>query len=268
MAARRVVEADHSWGLVETSVLELTHVGTRLILKAAGRNDHHIAREIHAHRNWLDPWTSRGRAPALMHGDVDTKMLVRRYLHGSLVVGTDAADDPRTYRQAGELLAMLHAQATVTDDDYEAREDRKSLAWLSKPHRIALEVEERLRAEIATWKAPPMVVVPTHGDWQPRNWLIHEGKLSVIDFGRASLRPAMSDFARLAAQDFRRNPALETTFLDGYGDDPREAGAWHRNRVREAIAIAVWAHNVGDEAFEAQGHQMIADVLTHNPQGT
>jgi len=38
--------------------------------------------------------------------------------------------------------------------------------------------------------------------------------------------------------------------LEGYGDDPREPAAWHRNRVREAIGTAVWAYQVGDETFE------------------
>ena len=71
----------------------------------------------------------------------------------------------------------------------------------------------------------------------------------------------MTDFARLAVQDFSRDPKLEAAFLEGYGADPREADAWHRNRVREAIGTAGWAYRVGDERFEAQGHQMICDAL-------
>lgn len=85
--------------------------------------------------------------------------------------------------------------------------------------------------------------------------------MSVIDFGRAGLRPSYTDFARLAAQDFGRDPALEAAFLEGYGADPREPAAWHRQQVREGIGTAVWAHLVGDERFEAQGHRMIADAL-------
>lgn len=257
-----VVEEDHSWGLVETTVLQLTHAGSRFIVKAGGHDDHHVAREIHAHLHWLDPWTSRNRAPALINFDADAKLLLTRYLPGRLVQGADAANDPTTYRQAGQLLGLLHDQLAVTDDDYEDRENRKSLTWLGKPHRLAPETEQVLRAEIASWPTPAAVVVPTHGDWQPRNWLIHQGVLSVIDFGRAALRPAMSDLARLAVQEFRRDPALEAAFIAGYGGDPREAGAWYRNRVREAIGTAVWAHQVGDEAFEAQGHRMIRDVLS------
>ncbi|MEV4640898.1 phosphotransferase [Actinoplanes sp. NPDC049548] len=256
------VERDHSWGLVGTVVLEVTHAGSRFIVKAGDEDDHHIARELNAHLHWLRPWTSRGRAPALVHGDPDAKVLVTRYLPGDLVLGSEHADDPRIYRQAGELLALLHAQDAVRDDTYEARANEKSLAWLDGPHRIAAATAERLRAEIAGWPTPPVTLVPTHGDWQPRNWLVHDGVVAIIDFGRAALRPALTDFARLAVQEFRQAPTLEAAFLDGYGGDPREAGLWHRNRVREAIGTAAWAYRVGDEAFEAQGHRMIAEALS------
>jgi hypothetical protein len=105
------------------------------------------------------------------------------------------------------------------------------------------------------------VVVPTHGDWQPRNWLWHRGVVSVIDLGRADLRPALTDFSRLAVQQLRGEPSLEAAFLAGYGADPREPAAWRRELVREAIGTAVWAFQVGDEPFERQGHRMIAEAL-------
>ena len=106
-----------------------------------------------------------------------------------------------------------------------------------------------------------MAVAQTHGDWQPRNWLVHEGVVRVIDFGRADLRPAFTDFTRLAAQQFRGAPELEAAFLDGYGHDPREPGAWRRERFREAIATAVWAYQMGLTDFERQGHRMIEEAL-------
>ncbi|HEU5417966.1 MAG TPA: phosphotransferase, partial [Streptosporangiaceae bacterium] len=182
-------------------------------------------------------------------------------LPGRLVLGSADAGAPATYRQAGRLLALLHAQTAITSNDYERRENHKSLTWLSGPHRITPSAAGRLRAEVASWPVPPAVLVPTHGDWQPRNWIVHDGVVSVIDFGRAALRPALTDFARLAAQEFRRDPGLEAAFLDGYGADPRERDAWHRTRVREAIATAAWSYQVGDERFEAQGHRMIAEAL-------
>lgn len=253
---------DHSWGLVATTVLEVVRGDVRLIVKAGGEQDSHIQREVRAHRNWLEPWTARGRAPSLVHADAAAKVLVTRYLPGCLVLGDSHADDPDTYRQAGALLADLHRQSPQQDRDYERRENAKALAWLDGPHRIDADTTRRLRTIIASWPDVSTTVVPTHGDWQPRNWLVHAGSLSVIDFGRADLRPAMSDLTRLAAQEFRCDASLEAAFLDGYGTDPRKPAAWHRTRVREAVGTACWAYAAGDAGFEAQGHRMIADVLS------
>ncbi len=256
------VVRDHSWALVGTTVLELRHDGGRYIAKAADGQDHHLARELHAHRRWLAPWTSRGRAPSLVHADDDAKLLVTRYLPGDLMLGHADEYRPDLYRQAGELLAELHRQEAVEDPDFEPRIKEKVLRSLDRPHRIAPDVLARLRDEVRSWPTPVATLVPTHGDWHPRNWLVHDGALNVIDFGRAELRQAQSDLVRLAAQQFRAEPALEFAFLDGYGEDPREPGAWRRQRLREAIGTATWAYQVGDERFEQQGHRMIADVLT------
>jgi thiamine kinase-like enzyme len=103
--------------------------------------------------------------------------------------------------------------------------------------------------------------VPTHGDWQPRNWLIHDGTVRAIDLGRADRRPAFTDFARLAVRQFAADPALEAAFLDGYGPDPRTPDRWRILLIREAIGTADWAYKVGDERFEMEGHRMIEAVL-------
>jgi hypothetical protein len=252
---------DLSWGLVGTTVLLLIEEDTRYIAKAGDDADTNIARELRAHREWLAPWTSRDLAPRLAHADDDAKLLVTHYLPGDLVEGTAAEHHPETYHQAGVLLSLLHEQLSLEDDDFESAENEKSLAWLAGPHRIAPDLVTRLRDEIASWPTPPSTLVPTHGDWQPRNWLIHEGAVSVIDFGRAGLRPAWGDFGRLAAQQFRQDPALEAAFLAGYGADPRDSVTWRRNRIREAIGTTCWAYRVGSEDYEQQGHRMIAEVL-------
>jgi Ser/Thr protein kinase RdoA (MazF antagonist) len=197
-----------------------------------------------------------------VYGDVEAKLLVTTYLPGVLVTATS----PEIFRQAGELLALLHGQPGGVDD-YEARENAKCLKLLDGRHRIAPATVRRLRAVITGWPTPATPVVPTHGDWQPRNWLIHEGVVSIIDLGRAALRPAYTDFSRLAAQDFRDDPALETAFIEGYGSDQRTADGWHRGRLREAIGTACWAYAQGQRDFEAQGHRMIAEALPGRPPG-
>jgi len=140
--------------------------------------------------------------------------VVTKYLPGELVLGHPSAEESDVFRQAEALLAALHAQERVVDDDHERRENARALAWLASPHRIAPAVVAEARARIEAWPQVASVLVPTHGDWQPRNWLVHGGVVSVIDFGRAAMRPAATDLARLAARDFARAPALERAFLE------------------------------------------------------
>lgn len=256
----RVVR-DHSWKLVDNAVLEVEALGRRYIVKADGSSHHHTLRELDAHEAWLEPLTTLGRAPRLVAGDRDAKILVTEYLSGNLVMGSPAQDEPDTFRQAGGLLAALHAQPGRLDGGYEAAENAKALRNLSGRHRIPGRTARQLRSVISAWPDEPVRTVPTHGDWQPRNWLVHEGRISAIDFGRAALRPALTDWLRLAARDFQVDPRREQAFVEGYGADPRTDQAWYRERVREAVNTAVWAHSVGDEPFEAQGMAMIERVL-------
>lgn len=262
-APHAVLVHDHSWGLVQTTVLELEDPGHgTVIVKAGGPEDHHLARELRAHREWLRPWVRTGHAPQLLAADAEARLLMTQFLPGRLVEGRPAQDDPDTYRQAGALLARFHAQHAETSTDWDARLTQRARGWLERPHRIDAGSAAALDAEISTWpRTGEVALVPTHGDWQPRNWLIDESTVRVIDFGRADLRPAVEDLARLARQDFTRDPVLEHAFLEGYGHDPREAGLWRRTLVVEAIGAAVWAHGVGDASFEQVGLDQIAQLL-------
>jgi hypothetical protein len=256
------IEADMGQDLVETTVLRAKADDRTIVIKAGGASDNHIAREIHAHREWTGPWIRTGRAARMLHADPDAKILVTEYLPGTLVQGTDAASDMDTYLQAGELLREFHDQAAIEDPDYEFRINTKVLAWVDGSHRIKPETAETLRAMVESWPTGTATCVPTHGDWQCRNWLVDKGTIRVIDFGLAELRPAAEDFKRLAVQEFQWHPGSEEAFVSGYGKDPREPEAWFRQRVRSAIGTAYWAHHLGDADFEAQGHRMITDVLT------
>jgi thiamine kinase-like enzyme len=256
-----VVVADLSWGLVDTVVLHVRVRDRDVIVKASGSADDHLGQEIAAYRAWVGRLAETEQAPRLLRADEANNVLVTTFLEGRLVLGAEAEWQTDTYAQAGELLARFHSQASRADQDYERTANAKALRWLDGPHRIPPTIEAQLRAEIRAFDAPTVMVVPTHGDWQPRNWMHHLGTVSVIDFGRADWRPADSDFGRLAAQQLRDRPDLEKALIDGYGSDPREPSAWRRTRLRDAVGTACWAHQVGDSGFEAQGHRMIADVL-------
>lgn len=254
--------ADLSWELMGTAVLHLRTPDGDRIVKAGGPDNHHIGRERTAHLGFTGPWVAQGRAARMLASDLDVNMLLLDYLPGELVQGHPAEDDPETYRQAGGMLAEFHGQAARMDDDYEGRMTQKALALLDTPHRIAPETVDRLRERLLAAKPQPVTLVPTHGDWHPRNWLIDRGVVRAIDFGRFDWRPAFTDLARLAVRQFANDPALEAAFLDGYGHDPRTPELWRILLVREAIGTAIWAYQVGDEAFELEGHRMIASALS------
>lgn len=252
---------DLSWDLPGRSVLRLRHEGRDVVVKAGLPDDHHMLRETWAHREVVAPLAAQGLVPRLLHADPDLRLLATSFLPGVLVEGTPAEHDPDVHRQAGRVLALLHAVGTRAPGDHEQRADARTLAWLDGRHRIAPNVVARVRAELAQ-PVPPRPLVPTHGDWQPRNWVVDaDGRVAAIDFGRADWRPAATDLGRLHSQQFRGRPDLEAAFLDGYGSDPREPVPWRRDRLREAVGTAAWAYLVGNEEFEQQGHRMIADVL-------
>ena len=253
--------ADLSWGLVDTVVLHLTTGGGDVIVKAGGASNHHIGREISAHEGHTGPLVAAGGAARLIGASREANVLAVEYLPGRLVEGVPAEIDHDTYVQAGRLLWLLHDQESRSDDSFERVATERAVAWLDANHRIAPEAERAARRILTDYQPKPVSVVPTHGDWQPRNWLVHDGNVAVIDFGRFAFRPAASDLCRLAVQQWRTDPALEDAFLLGYGPDPREADLWRMLQLREAIGTAAWAYQVGATDFEAQGHRMLDEAL-------
>lgn len=250
---------EHTWRHDDVTVLEVGHGGETYVVKAAPAGDTHIGREVAAHRSWLMPWT--GRAPRLHAADPGANMLVTTRLPGGFVAGTAAEGDPEVYRQAGELLAAFHAQASVEDETYEQQLDERVLTWLEHDHAIDAETEKRIRAQIGSWDLPPTRLVPTHGDWQPRAWGLHDGVVHVVDLGRFEFRPAIADLVRLSALQLADDEAIDAAFVSGYGSDPRQSHEWHRDQLRQGASAAVWAHRMGSTEVEAHAHQQIREAL-------
>jgi hypothetical protein len=255
-----VLLAEHSWGLTDTVVLHLRHAGRELTVKAFGPTNHHFERELAAHRELTGPLLAEERVPRLVHADAEDRILVTTWLPGRLVQGDPAEDAPDTYRQAGRLLRRWHdGQGPGRPDPtwLPATRDR-TLRWLDGPHRIPADLADAVRDR--EWPEGAVTLVPTHGDYQPRNWVVDGGRVSVIDLGRAAWRPAGTDLARLHTRQWRGRPDLEAAFLEGYGGDPRPSW-WPTLLLAEAVGTAAWAHQVGDERFEAEGLATLRELL-------
>ncbi|MCO1339925.1 aminoglycoside phosphotransferase [Kocuria polaris] len=255
------VVADLSWGLVDTRVLLVRSREAEFIIKAAGADNHHIHREITAHKGWTGPLLRDDRAGRLIAASSPLSVLILEYQPGHLVEGTPAESTVGVHEQAGGALRLLHDQDARIDEGYEDRATRKAFSWLDKEHRIPRDTEAEIRRLLGRHPARPALLVPTHGDWHPRNWLLDDGRLRVIDFGRFDFRPAATDLCRLATQQWRDRPDLADAFVSGYGSDPRDYHSWAMDLLREAIATAVWSFQVGDNTFEQQGHRLLREAL-------
>lgn len=252
---------DMSWNLMESIVLHVSDAEGEFVVKAGDADNHHIDRELSAHPEFTHTLVESGRAARLRDGDPSLRMMILDYLPGQLVEGTDAERLPDSYAQAGSLLRELHRQDSREDAQYWPRAIARAHSWLDRPHRVAPEAADQARRILNAAPTKPATVVPTHGDWQPRNWLLDGETVRVIDFGRFAFRPAATDLTRLAAQQWRERPDLEAAFFEGYGQDPRHPDEWRLERLQEAVGTACWAFHVGDEAFENQGHRMLNEVL-------
>ncbi len=256
------VVADLSWGQVDTVVLDVvTEGGREAIIKASGPDNHHLDRELDAHDGWTAPLEAEGLAARLVGGNRAQRIAILEYLPGRLAEGTADEHSADFHRAAGRALRILHSGAVRVDDEYAQRTIGRALRWLDGEHRIDPALAEIARTRLGSAPTGPRRVVPTHGDWQPRNWLTDGGTFRLIDFGRFAFRPAETDLCRLQVQQWRTHPALADAFLSGYGADPRASASWETDLLCEAVGTACWAFQVGDEPFEAQGHRMLHDAL-------
>lgn len=101
-------------------------------------------------------------------------------------------------------------------------------------------------------------------DYQPRNWLIHNGTVRVIDFGRADARPWVSDLVRLKNQQWLGRPDLEEAFMAGYGQPltNTDMKVFTAESILQAVGTVVWAHDIGDGDFEQVGRTMLVNALS------
>lgn len=259
--------ADLSWGLVDTAVLHVHASCGDVIVKAAGEPNGHIARETTAHWAHTTALIEAGRTSRMLHADEALNLLVLKYQVGELVEGSDIEMSPKIHEQAGAILRMFHDGTPARlDDDYEARVTAKALGALDREHRIDPAAERAARRILERYEPRTIATVPTHGDWHPRNWLVDDGFVKAIDFGRFEFRPAATDLCRLAVKQWHCAPQLEAAFLTGYGTDPRDDRVWPVDLLREAVGTAVWAYQVGDTEFEEHGHARLEEAIRRFPR--
>ena len=207
----------------------------RRLLHRQGRRrrpDHHLERELRAHQLWLRPWTSRrpsAGAGACRWRRQDLGDPIPSPVSWSWRPTQRATRTSTARRESSSACCTTKWISARIDDGYEERETAKSLAWLDQPHRISPSVEARLRAADRRPGQPNQrrSSRPT-ATGSRATGSSTSGVVSVIDFGRADLRPASTDFARAGGSGVPRHRDSRRPSSTGYGSDPREPAAWQR----------------------------------------
>lgn len=258
------VEANMSWGVVDTSVLHVKNDLGEYVVKAFGPHNHHFTRELEAYRTAAPTLANQGRASFLRATDMESRVLIFDFLPGVILEDTPEHLSPAMHTEAGRLLRMLHDYKAHENSPTNHAQHRQALAWLGTAHPLTPTVATVCERILSAYEPPLVTAVPTHGDYQPRNWLLApDGVLRIIDFGRFALRACWEDFLFLEAKLWRTHPELERAFLAGYGADPREGNeeAWFIARLRSAIGIAAWAHQYNLPEFSQLGVEWVNELL-------
>lgn len=213
--------ADLSWHETDTLVRQLRTPGGDYILKGAGA--------------------------ALRFSDSRARLMILDYLPGRLSEHTTRELDPEFHRQAGRALRILHQGTPRLDAGDESMLLAVSFQRLGQEHRIDPGNERRAYDVLRAYQPQPGLLVPTHGDRQPRNWLSDRGNLKVIDFGRFDCRAPSTDLVRLANQQRLGSLELEAAFLQGQAETRGRNAAGRSNacttpsaRSSTPTALAPW----------------------------
>lgn len=257
------VVADRSWvELALSVVLEVvTADGTPLIVKS--HND--VFRnqlEVAAYRQWVPAIADR--APTLVAADEAGRVLVLTKL--------DAAAPalelpPSVYADAGAVLRRFHSSGQeLVDPGWAAQRLANLHSWIERvpPGLIAnddIEWVERQAAVLLDLPPPPLV--PCHGDFQPRNWLVaDDGRVFVFDFEKARHDWWIHDIQRMWWKEWRGHPERRDSFLAGYGSELNETeqAGFRANSARGHLVQIAWATEHGDHEFADAGRAYLSTM--------
>lgn len=257
-----VVIGDHSWldGTRPTVLRTKDRAGREWFVKQHVLADFYAA-ERDAYERWVPALGDR--APSLFAADDELLTLIVTALPG---VMPERWEDPELQFQAGILLRRFHDAETLPPYvDIVARK-------LDALDRILPRAEELIDRGALDFARSQLVelgyvaalrCVPCHLDYSPRNWLVDDGVLYVIDFGDCRTDAWVNDFGRLFL-GWHLHGEPKEAFLDGYGRVPTDdesalLRACYAARMVEQI---VFAREYGLAQAEAGCRGVLAELTT------
>jgi pyruvate,water dikinase len=258
--------ASRSWPYHGGEVYELAHPdGCRYILKRHP-SDRHFRRENEG-LGWalgLGP----GHAPSLLAADHTLRAVILTMLPGIPLseANLSPAGERQAYRQAGQLLSILHSSIPPAPDSRVLDRLAGNAGDLLRQVGDELTAQQRTRlreqASYLQAQARQLPAVPTHGDFQSRNllWDPATRQLAVIDFEKAAPAPAVRDLILLEAGPLHDRHDLRDAFYQGFGRALSliERAALTALLHLDALADLAWGISNGDTYMAAAARRVIA----------
>ncbi|MGW2689783.1 phosphotransferase enzyme family protein [Streptomyces sp. NPDC001414] len=164
-------------------------------------------------------------------------------------------------RRIGALAGQIHAITPPRPAPIGSGPSRHETEWHLEQCRDYLDAadSEFLRCTVdQVMRLPAPQWVQTHGDFRLGHLLVNDGSLSVIDFERSRLGPAVSDLARLA-EVWAGRPDLYDHLLAGYGGglDAVDRVRLVMEASRHALAQVRAGARRGDYALVSRGRRTL-----------
>ncbi|MFD2763514.1 phosphotransferase enzyme family protein [Micromonospora eburnea] len=207
------------------------HAGTRAlrastsdhgeIIVKAHRSPERHTQEVHAYHTWIPALGDR--APRLLATTDDPPAIVVTAVPGVPLAERqlDPEAEQDAYRQAGQLLATLHAaRPPRLEPDWTAWLAERAEYWIYRAgDQITASRRSEIRAHMQALRdLAPLPARPCHLDFMPRNMIYSDdGVVRLIDFEHSRYDLPARDLVRLATRIWPLRPDLRDSFLDGHG---------------------------------------------------
>ncbi|MGB8944974.1 MAG: aminoglycoside phosphotransferase family protein [Streptomyces sp.] len=225
-------------------------------------------REVEAYQKWVGA-LGPDRAPALVASDAEARTVLVTAVPGASLdrLRLPAEQEREAYRQAGLLLARLHAADTWQPSSEAVEEDwDEALAkLLDNAAHLVTAGDIALLRSLAQQAPVGLTRVASQGDYMPKNWMWeeHEQRLRVVDFERTQLESAARrDLSRLHYRVLQQRPDLAAAFYTGYGRplSPEELHARMAYASLDALDSVCWGVTHRDIDLVDEAHTMITNL--------
>ncbi|MCX5275403.1 phosphotransferase enzyme family protein [Streptomyces virginiae] len=269
-AVSAIRDASHDWD--RSRVWELEGMGGVSWYLKVSPSEKFYMRESRAYRDVV-PALGHTRAPQLVDSQARDLVMLLTAVPGAPAkeLGLEVVEWRAVHRQAGVLCARLHEAGELESADRGEAEASLDAAadggekYLARAGGRLTEDERQLIRDYAARlrRVGPVPVGYIHGDNQPRNWMVSEGVLALIDFERARPAARVQDFVILTATQWADHPDREKAFFRGYGRSLTDA---ERQALRcltalDAVNCLAWGPDNGDELVTARGRRTLDRLM-------